>query len=63
MNSLLKTLCLCTLCFCYSGVASAAQELEDKKPLDHADYDVWNSIGQRTLSNDCLLYTSPSPRD
>ncbi len=52
MNSLLKTLCLCTLCFCYSGVASAAQELEDKKPLDHADYDVWNSIGQRTLSND-----------
>ena len=93
---------------CLSGSPIAAQQDLSKKQLEHADYDLWNTMGQSSISRDgkwalfsvqngasdgeatltirgldkdkqytiergsgarftwdsnCLLYTSPSPRD
>ena len=48
MKSLLRIPLVCLL----ATSLSFAQDLEDKKPLDHADYDVWNTIRQSSLSND-----------
>ncbi|MGB8192674.1 MAG: prolyl oligopeptidase family serine peptidase [Chitinophagaceae bacterium] len=39
---------LCSLALLFIAVSAAAQ----KKPLDHSVYDGWQTIGERTLSND-----------
>ncbi|MFK7821604.1 MAG: hypothetical protein AB8G99_23025, partial [Planctomycetaceae bacterium] len=48
MKSLLRIPLVCLL----ATSLSFAQDLEDKKPLDHADYDLWNTVRQTSLSND-----------
>ena len=46
--SLLRSFVVCSVLF----APAFGQELEDKRPLDHADYDKWNTMRQRSISND-----------
>ena len=47
MRPAIQSLITCLLFFCCSAIAQ-----QDKRPLTHDDYDLWNSIGSPTLSSD-----------
>lgn len=43
---------LSLMCLAFFVLASAAVANEGKRPLDHSDYDRWNTISQERMSND-----------
>ena len=61
----LQTLLILALLSLATSAAFSQSDLSDKRALDHTDYDRWNRITNRQISNNgkwilysCLLYTS-----